>query len=154
MLIIVPLIPINFSFVTTTDTNELLVRDQECGCPCPDVSIIKGTLEIPDSLKHKIKPGFSEANLTGDTPYTSTSELLYYDFKIKGYMVGATTDLCSPSECYYVPTIFVESYSIGEYIPLFIKWNPIFLLIYLVFVLISLGTLISLTIVSSVKKSA
>jgi hypothetical protein len=50
--------------------NTLLIRKQECGCPCPGALILNGGFFIPPSLKTQgLNILTNEINITGDDPY-------------------------------------------------------------------------------------
>ena len=39
--------------IYTTNQNQLIINQQECGCPCPDATIEEGQLQIPHDIATK-----------------------------------------------------------------------------------------------------
>jgi hypothetical protein len=114
--------------------NTLLVRHQECGCPCPSAFIKEGLLVVPDNVQNTYTDiNKKEINLVGEDPFEPYEpELAMQDIMISGKVVGVDTVLCDPSNCQVVPVFKVEKWSVGSYYPRLWTHGRTFLIIFLV----------------------
>jgi len=102
--------------IDTSKPNQLVINQQECGCPCPDASVIKGQLSIPPDVASKY-PALhtNELNIeikNFNEPYNY--ELGHAKLFIKGKVVGADTILCDPTNCEFAPLFQVESWALVD----------------------------------------
>lgn len=137
--------------------NQLKIRFQECGCPCPDAFIEQGTLEFNDSIKQRY-PTLSEKSVEINLVNFSAIEeknghsstdfgfISNNDFHIKGEVIGADTVACSPYDCALTPIFRVSDWEISTYYPQF--WTfPVWLaLLLFIVLLIGIPILLILTI--------
>ena len=100
--------------IDTSKPNQLVISQQECGCPCPHAAVIKGQLNIPPDIVSKYGVLHkTELNLDIDNfnkPYNY--ELGHVKLFIKGKVVGADTILCDPNNCELVPLFQVDSWAL------------------------------------------
>src|SRR5215208_7064576 len=64
-------LPVSFYFDRTAlkDPDTLLIRHQECGCPCPNAFVKEGQLTIPDNILNAYTNiEKKEINITGNDP--------------------------------------------------------------------------------------
>ena len=128
---------------TTMDTsrpNQIVIDQQECGCPCPDAMIISGQLQIPDEISNKYKNlSTTEINLqikSFNDPYNY--ELGHAKLFVTGDVVGADTILCDPTNCLLAPRFKVGSWSLVDTVAtawFFPKWLFGFFLVNLVLIM-------------------
>jgi hypothetical protein len=102
--------------IDTTKPNQLIINQQECGCPCPDARVIKGQLQIPQDIAIQY-PTLHTTQLNLDIkdfnePYNY--ELGQAKLFIKGKVVGADTILCEPTNCELAPRFQVDSWALVD----------------------------------------
>ncbi len=102
--------------VDTTKPNQLIINQQQCGCPCPDALVIKGQLQIPQDIGIQY-PTLHTTQLNLDIkdfnePYNY--ELGQVKLFIKGKVVGADTILCEPTSCELAPRFQVDSWALVD----------------------------------------
>lgn len=102
--------------INTKQPNQLIVHQQECGCPCPDAGIRKGQLQIPQDIASKY-PTLNTTQINLDIegfnePYNY--ELGHARLFIKGKVVGADTILCEPTNCELAPRFQVNSWALVD----------------------------------------
>ena len=128
-------LPVTFRFGKTAlkDSNTLLIRHQECGCPCPNAFVKEGQLIIPDNIqKAYANIHQREINLTGIDPFEPYEpELAMQDIIVSGKVVGVDTVLCDPSNCEVVPVFKVDKWSAVSYYPRLWTHGKTFLIIFL-----------------------
>jgi len=127
-----------------TKPNTLLIHHQECGCPCPDASIKKGILVIPEEIKSRYPNiHLGEVNLTGSDPFDPYDfELAQQDITVSGEVVGIDTIACDPSGCEVAPVFKVKSWSVDSYYPKFWTHGKSFLVLFLLSCLLTaIGTI-------------
>ena len=111
------LLPYNKAYnIDTTKPNQLIVRNQECGCPCPNGVILNGRLKIADSILSKY-PSFDTSQLNLDIENlgdTYNVEIMQSRIFVKGNVVGADTILCDPTNCEVTPHFKVESWALVD----------------------------------------
>jgi hypothetical protein len=140
--------------IDTTMPNQLVVNQQECGCPCPEAGIIEGRLNIPQELASKYKNiHTSQLNLDIEDfnePYNY--ELGQAKLFIKGKVVGADTILCDPTNCEIAPRFRVDSWRLVETVAT--AWTfPVWLgLLFLITLFLLMPALIIAEIVKRVRK--
>jgi len=120
--------------------NQLLIHHQECGCPCPQASIKKGELLIPEEIKRKY-PGLylKEINLAGlDSFEPFESGLSQNDINIDGRVIGVDTIACSASGCEVVPVFEISFWSVNSYYPRFWIHSKWFVIIFLLSFLVTI----------------
>ena len=102
--------------IDTTKPNQLVIRQQECGCPCPDAEVIEGRLQIPTDISSKYQTlNTSQLNLDikdFNDPYNY--ELGQANLFIKGKVVGVDTVLCEPTNCELAPRFQVDSWALVD----------------------------------------
>jgi hypothetical protein len=102
--------------IDTTKPNQLIIHQQECGCPCPDAAVIKGQLQIPQDIASKYQTlNTTQLNLdikNFNEPYNY--ELGQAKLFIKGKVVGADTILCEPTNCELAPRFQVDSWALVD----------------------------------------
>lgn len=113
--------------IDTSKPNQLVISQQECGCPCPDATIIKGQLSIPPDIISKYGTlHTTELNMdinNFNEPYNY--ELGGAKLFIKGKVVGADTILCDPNNCELAPRFQVDSWGLVDSVArawIFPKW--------------------------------
>lgn len=137
--------------------NQLKIRFQECGCPCPDAFIERGTLQFNDSIKQRYHSTLSEQsveiNLVNFSPIEDKSWqnarfdfLSSNDFHLEGEVIGADTVACSSAACNLTPVFRVSDWEISTYYPQF--WTfPVWLgLLLFIVLLVGIPMLLILTI--------
>ena len=96
--------------------NQLVIEQQECGCPCPDARIVKGQLQIPADIASKYQGlHTTQLNLSingFNEPYNY--ELGKASLFIKGRVVGTDTIQCDPTSCELAPRFEVESWALVD----------------------------------------
>jgi len=102
--------------VDTTKSNQLIVEQQECGCPCPDAAVLKGNLDIPPDITTKY-PSLNLRQINLDIsdfnePYNF--ETGHAKLFITGKVVGADTILCEPANCEIAPRFQVEKWALVD----------------------------------------
>ena len=111
------LVPYNKAFnIDTTKPNQLIVRNQECGCPCPNGVILLGHLKMSDSILSKYQ-SFDTTQLNIDIENLGdafNAEIMQSRFYVKGNVVGADTILCAPTNCELTPHFKVESWALVD----------------------------------------
>lgn len=123
--------------IDTSKPNQLVIDQQECGCPCPDASVIKGKLIIPPDVASKY-PELRTTELNIDIknfnePYNY--ELGHAKLFIKGKVVGADTILCDPAKCELAPLFQVDSWALVDTVArawIFPTWAGLLFIINLV----------------------
>lgn len=102
--------------IDTTKPNQLIINQQECGCPCPDAGVMKGQLQFPQDIAIQY-PTLHTTQLNLDIkdfnePYNY--ELGQAKLFIKGKVVGADTILCEPTNCELAPRFQVDSWALVD----------------------------------------
>lgn len=125
--------------IDLTKPNTLVIQHQECGCPCPEASVKKGSLVIPEEIKSKYPNiHLNEVNLTGRDPFDPYDfELAQQHITVVGEVVGIDTIECDPSGCEIAPVFKVESWSVDTYYPKFWTHGKWFLILFLLSCLLS-----------------
>jgi hypothetical protein len=150
------LLPVTFPEITTNfeNPNVLIIERQECGCPCPEGVIKKGTLIFSNDIREKF-PDLSERSheitLTNFPPFNEISnerpETFSFangnTFKVEGYTVGADTILCQPGNCELVPRFKVERWGLTSYYARFNTFPIPGVLIYLALGILSLPSFLA-----------
>ncbi len=135
------LLPVSYHFDKTAlhHPNNLLIKHQECGCPCPNAYIKEGQIIIPEDLQRKYSTIHKqEINLTGRDPFKPYDpELATQDIIVTGKVVGMDTVLCDQSGCEVVPVFKVDKWSVGIYYPRLYTHGRIFLIFFLICSLLS-----------------
>lgn len=144
------------SNINTVLPNQLVVEQQECGCPCPDARIIEGQLQIPTDIISKY-PGLhgKQLNLNIDgfnEPYNV--ELGRAILFIKGRVVGADTILCDPTSCELAPRFEVVSWSLVNRVAKALIFPPWLGALFLANLLLLAPTLIITEIVQIIRRSS
>ena len=102
--------------IDTTKPNQLVINQQECGCPCPDAGIVKGQFQIPQDITLKYQTlNTTQLNLDikgFNVPYNH--ELGQAKLFIKGKVIGADTILCEPTNCELAPRFKVDSWALVD----------------------------------------
>jgi hypothetical protein len=102
--------------IDTTKPNQLVIHQQECGCPCPDAGVIEGQMIIPQNIASKYQTlNTTQLNLD----IKGFNELYNYEIGqaklfIKGEVVGADTILCEPTSCELAPRFQVNSWALVD----------------------------------------
>ena len=100
--------------VDTSKPNQLIIDLQQCGCPCPDASVIKGQIQIPSEIAIKYTAlDTKQINLDikeFNEPYNY--ELGHARLFITGKVVGLHTILCEPTNCELAPHFQVDSWGL------------------------------------------
>jgi hypothetical protein len=114
------LMPYNKAYnIDTTKPNQLIVRNQECGCPCPNGVILTGRIKIADSILSKYQ-SFDTTQLNLDIENIGSTynvEVMQSRFFVRGNVVGADTILCDPANCEVTPHFKVESWGLVDSVP-------------------------------------
>lgn len=129
-LLIIGILPYRPAIFISKD-KYLLVTPQVCGCPCSDVRIKKGIINIPRHLrkKHDNIPT-TEANLSnGDVINKQSACAENYNYYIQGNVVDLDTILCDVRECEVTPVIAVEKCYLAEYVPWFYATNDFVIMV-------------------------
>ena len=113
--------------IDTSKPNQLVISQQECGCPCPDATIVKGQLNIPADIISKYPVlHTTELNMeinNFNQPYNY--ELGRAELFIKGKVIGADTIICDPNNCELAPRFQVDSWALVDTVArawIFPKW--------------------------------
>ena len=112
--------------------NTLLVRRQECGCPCAEGVIEKGRLIFSEEVK-KDFPQLSERSreitLTNFPPFeirNGTPEEFEFaninTFRVTGHTIGIDSIPCSAASFESVPKFEVQSWALASYYPRFLTF--------------------------------
>ena len=148
-------LPVSFRFDKTAlnNPNTLLIRHQECGCPCPNAYIKQEQLIIPNDIQNKCSEiDKHEINITGRDPFEPYEpELATQDIIVSGNVVGVDTFLCDQSGCEVVPIFKVETWSVGSYYPRLWTHGRTFLIVFLALALLS-AIIALIFIVTTIKK--
>ena len=155
------ILPVTFPEINTNfeSPNVLIIERQECGCPCPEAFILKGTLHFSNEIRAKF-PDLSERSheitVINFPPYNEISnerpETFSFanenTFRILGHTVGVDTVLCQPEDCLLVPRFKVESWALTSYYPRFQTFPILAAMIYMVSAILGLPTLIAFVFLS------
>lgn len=139
------------------EPNHLKIRFQECGCPCPEAVIEKGSLLFSDSIKQTyptLNEKSVEINLVNFEPVNNKNWgnglrfdfLSSNDFNIMGAVIAADTVACSPDGCELSPVFKVTNWEIRSYYPRFWLLNSWCALLCLLTLLIGVPILTIITI--------
>jgi hypothetical protein len=117
--------------VDTSIPNQLIVEQQECGCPCPNAVILKGQLNIPPEIALKYQPiHTTQINLDiEDFNQAYNLNLGMPNLFVKGKVTGIDTILCEPANCELAARFKVESWACTGYVArawTFPMWAGIF----------------------------
>jgi hypothetical protein len=140
--------------IDTTKPNQLIINQQECGCPCPDAGVVEGQMKIPQDIASKYQTlNTKQLNLDikgFNEPYNY--ELGHAKLFIKGKVVGADTILCEPTKCELAPRFQVDSWALVDNVAT--AWTfPIWLaFLYLINLFLLMPTLIIVEIIKRVNK--
>lgn len=138
-------------------TNNLLVERQECGCPCANAVIVKGEIQLSDSLKRAFPElNEKEISLINFSAFDNVAENYNFifdnKFKVTGKVIGIDTIFCQPSNCEVVPKFKVDSWTLPNYYPKFWRFNPVVTAIYLLTWIIGLPMLAIVTAMNFLRK--
>ena len=142
--------------------NILLVSRQECGCPCAEGVILKGTLEYSEKIKKQfptLSPNSQEITIVNFSPFDDITNENYQtfdfannnNFKIDGEVIGVDTILCNPENCEIVPKFRVENWSLNSYYARFWLWDITFILVYFALWVIALPSMLIISFVDKKK---
>ncbi len=141
------------SYYTTynyeNNNNTLLVTAKACGCPCAEVRILKGKLDIPKRFEH-LKLLVYEMNIHGNNPYEPFNyEIYMQEITLQGKVTSMDTLYCHPENCELVADFHIENYAITSYAPNIFMLGRVSFLVYLfgifiLFVILLVCTLIAL----------
>jgi len=140
--------------IDTTKPNQLVIHQQECGCPCPDAGVVEGQMQIPQDIASKYQTlNTTQLNLDikgFNEPYNY--ELGRAKLFIKGKVVGADTILCEPTNCELAPRFQVDSWALVDTVAT--AWTfPVWLaFLFLINLFLLMPTLIIVEIVKRVRK--
>jgi hypothetical protein len=143
--------------------NTLIIRRQECGCPCADGLIMKGQLEFSRDIKNRFPALLEKVNeitLTNFPPFEVSMdhmETFYFAnedvFKITGQTIGVDSIQCGgPSEYQIVPRFRVDTWSLTFYKPRFSRLSIILQLAYFGLAVIVVPVMLILTFVDWKKR--
>lgn len=139
--------------IDITKPNQIIIQQQECGCPCPDAQIIKGQILIPDEISIKyqrIHTSQINLDITGfNEPYNH--EIGHAKLFITGNVVGADTILCEPTNCEIAPRFKVERWALVDNVAKAWTFPPWAALAYLINLIVLLPTLAIIEISNSLK---
>jgi hypothetical protein len=149
-------LPVSFRFDKSklSNSNTLLVRHQECGCPCPSAYIKQGQIIVPYEIQNKYSNiDKQEINITGRDPFEPYDpELARQDIMVSGKVVAVDTVLCDQSGCEVVPVFKVNKWDVESYYPRLWTHGRAFLVIFLLSALLSV-VIALIVIVTTIKKA-
>lgn len=118
LILIIGLLPYRLAYFAMTK-NMLLVEPQRCGCPCPDISVLKDSIIIPEKfLRMCDHINNTEANLqNGDVIYNTSCCGESYKYYISGEVVGIDTIECNEMGCLMAPVISIDQCYLTTYLP-------------------------------------
>ena len=148
LLLIIPFLICGYGFLPVSfhynrknlkNPNTIIIRHQECGCPCPNAYLKEGQLIIPNDILNTFRNiDKKEINLSGKDPFEPYDpELAGQDIMITGKVVGVDTSLCTPSDCEIVPIFKVDKWYVSTYYPRFWIQGIIFLYTFLISIFLS-----------------
>jgi len=128
-------LPVSFAFnpMDIKKPNNLLVSQQDCGCPCANAIIINGRISIPVYIINKY-PNISqkEINLTGEDPFnTSDFDLSHQAIIITGKVIGVDTISCDPTNYEVVLKFEVDKWATSIYYPRLWTHGKLFMIMFL-----------------------
>ena len=141
------------SNIDTRKPNQLIIDQQECGCPCPDALVVKGELQIPPNLLI-VSPALqtSQINLEIDNFNEQYNfDLGHARLFVSGKVIGADTLMCEPTKCELAPRFKVESWGLVEYVArawMFPGWA---LILFIINVVIFIPALVIIEIVKQIR---
>jgi len=148
-------LPVSFRFDKTAinNPNTLLIRHQECGCPCPSAYIKQGQIIIPQDIQNKYSNiDKKEINIIGRDPFEPYDpELAMKDIMVSGKVIGVDTVLCDQSGCEVVPVFKVGKWSVADYYPRLWTHGRMFLITFFVSVLLS-AVIALIFVVTTIRK--
>lgn len=142
--------------------NTLLIRRQECGCPCAEGVIEKGRLFFSEDVKEEF-PGLSERSheitLTNFPPFEirngAPEEFEFANtntFRVTGHTVGIDTIVCQPENFESVPKFEVESWALTSYYPRFLTFPILIVIGYYVAGILAAPSLIAFAFIFFTRK--
>jgi hypothetical protein len=148
------LLPFNKTWnIDTSQPNQIIIRHQSCGCPCPNAIIVKGQLKIPDSILKKYQPPKSaEINfVTKDLNEAYGLEVFSTNWLLKGKVVEMDTLLCEPTGCILIPRFEVEAWSLINYVARFWTFAPWLAWLFAINLLVILPILTVIVVIKLIK---